>query len=200
MDLTVKNIEKFFNILSISSMGVMNLFDLLLIVELKEDDILQFSKPDEEFFRVLKLDKVLAEKYGLYLMICDSYNFLSDYYLKKFRLKIEPTQFKEITNEIKKIYKKVNYINSALDKIAHDIKNKKLRNNDEARERDVEHLSEIAAYNKQIEDDRTHYLNYVIELGMCKSAVKKHLCLDPEKLLLKDLFTRYFVLKCNKLI
>lgn len=209
MELTVKNVEQYFNLLQKSKIKTENkknedvyisLFDIVIVSEIPEDYLILIEKDNEETKFSLKHDKDFAEKYSMYYLIKDIFKSLSDAYRNDHKISITATKLESFNNEIKSVYKRVDYLNKAIDKVKSDFRSKDLMNNDQARKQLTRVTSETNACNKQIEEDKTNFLYRIIELGMCKAAIKKHLCTNSDELLLKDFFDRYFVLKCNGML
>lgn len=197
MDLTVKNVEKYFNILNNSKIQNTTLFDIILMTVFEEKELEDIQRDDDITKQMVENDKVFKQRYVLYYFIEQCYKDLANAYKTDFSIDIDESQLKEFTEKIKTIYKRVDYIEKALDRIRSEFRNKALMNNENGQKQRNMQMNEINACNKQIEDDKTKFLHRMIELGLAKSAIKKHLYTEPSELHLKDFFDRYFVLKCN---
>ena len=113
----------------------------------------------------------------------------AEQYRKKYKSSITKEQIKKFNNQVKSEYSYINKISENIDNIVESFtKTKEQKESLDKKKTRANRLNEL------IEEENINFINIIIQLGFCKSRLKNELCVNPDKLLLKDAFIRFFKL------
>ena len=184
MEITIKNTEYLFNILN-----KYDIYDSIFCLNFtdKEIEIFESSKNAD-------MDKKLYERYLVYWQIKDANHAI----LKKEVIKSFPKcNVEDIYNfieSVKKDYVYIDHISKKIYELTNSIVRQSVSGNKDAEKQIKKQKSKRKRYTELFKKYDSNFLNRIIDIGMCKAAIKKHLCMDSEDLLLKDAYNRYFKL------
>lgn len=185
MELTVKNIETYFSILD--KFKKENLFNAAQMFEYTEKELNLFNDKENA-----EMTKEQFEKFQIYMT---TLHFLQVDVLPLFNQALNKDisiyELRDFNNNIREKYNYIDKIMERINQINSDYYNNIKNNKDKITK---ERNKKIARQKKMFKEYDSNYLNRIVEIGIMKGALKKHLNTDAHDLLLEDAFNRYFKL------
>jgi hypothetical protein len=182
MLLSVKNVEQYFNVLN-----ARETFDLLLLIDFTEEEIELFDGNED-----IEISIETAKRLDIYRGINSEILQVTSFYKSLLNIDVEYEEMIEFNNSIKEVYKYIDHIFKCFAEVNSNFAEKNPSKDTKARIEKTK--SKRTALARNIRNEDTNFINRIIDFGMMKTQVKKHLSCDVENILLKDLAVRYFKL------